>query len=290
MKLIERNVIEIAPLAYMRGRTLNDAFVILDEAQNTTIEQMKMFLTRIGFGSVAVVTGDMTQTDLPQHVKSGLRDAIEVLRERRRHQLHVLHGQATSCAIRWCSASCAPTRSARRPRRLAMKAERPATRRRRADAAADAAPKLCLWLKNEAGRKGVPMLRSFEKWVGAIPDLREAHAWTELNIVVVDGRAGRRYNRQFRGTDYATNVLSFPYDPAPGEHSGLLGDLVICAPVVAREAARPGQGGARSLRAPDRPRRSASARLRPRDRRRRRAHGGSGAPGAGHARHRRSVC
>jgi len=81
MKLIERNVIEIAPLAYMRGRTLNDAFVILDEAQNTTVEQMKMFLTRIGFGSVAVVTGDMTQTDLPRHVKSGLRDAIEVLRD-----------------------------------------------------------------------------------------------------------------------------------------------------------------------------------------------------------------
>jgi len=79
-KLIEKNVIEIAPLAYMRGRTLNDAFVILDEAQNTTIEQMKMFLTRIGFGSVAVVTGDMTQTDLPHHVKSGLRDALEVLR------------------------------------------------------------------------------------------------------------------------------------------------------------------------------------------------------------------
>ncbi|NCT67112.1 MAG: PhoH family protein [Rhodanobacteraceae bacterium] len=81
MKLIERNVIEIAPLAYMRGRTLNDAFVILDEAQNTTIEQMKMFLTRIGFGSIAVVTGDMTQTDLPRHIRSGLRDAIEVLRE-----------------------------------------------------------------------------------------------------------------------------------------------------------------------------------------------------------------
>ena len=80
MKLLEKSVIEIAPLAYMRGRTLNDAFVILDEAQNTTIEQMKMFLTRLGFGSTAVVTGDMTQTDLPRHVKSGLRDAIEVLR------------------------------------------------------------------------------------------------------------------------------------------------------------------------------------------------------------------
>jgi phosphate starvation-inducible PhoH-like protein len=80
-KLLEKNVIEIAPLAYMRGRTLNDAFVILDEAQNTTVEQMKMFLTRLGFGSTAVVTGDLSQIDLPKHVKSGLRDAVDVLRE-----------------------------------------------------------------------------------------------------------------------------------------------------------------------------------------------------------------
>ncbi len=80
-KLIERNVIEVAPLAYMRGRTLNDAFIILDESQNTTIEQMKMFLTRIGFNSKAVVTGDVTQIDLPRGQKSGLHHAIEVLSE-----------------------------------------------------------------------------------------------------------------------------------------------------------------------------------------------------------------
>ncbi len=79
-KLIERNVIEVAPLAYMRGRTLNDAVVILDEAQNTTIDQMKMFLTRIGFGSTAIVTGDITQVDLPPNRKSGLRHVIEVLK------------------------------------------------------------------------------------------------------------------------------------------------------------------------------------------------------------------
>ena len=79
MRLIERNVIEVAPLAFMRGRTLNDAFIILDEAQNTTIEQMKMFLTRIGFGSRAVVTGDVTQTDLPSGRISGLRHVIDVL-------------------------------------------------------------------------------------------------------------------------------------------------------------------------------------------------------------------
>jgi phosphate starvation-inducible PhoH-like protein len=80
-KLIERNVIEVAPLAYMRGRTLNDAFIILDEAQNTTPEQMKMFLTRIGFGSTAVITGDVTQVDLPRGQPSGLRQAIEILRD-----------------------------------------------------------------------------------------------------------------------------------------------------------------------------------------------------------------
>ncbi len=78
-KLIERNVIEVAPLAYMRGRTLNDSFIILDEAQNTTPEQMKMFLTRIGFGSTAIITGDVTQTDLPRGQVSGLRHCTEVL-------------------------------------------------------------------------------------------------------------------------------------------------------------------------------------------------------------------
>lgn len=78
-KLMERQVIEIAPLAYMRGRTLNDAYVILDEAQNTTREQMKMFLTRIGFNSKAIITGDVTQVDLPRGVASGLRHAVEVL-------------------------------------------------------------------------------------------------------------------------------------------------------------------------------------------------------------------
>ena len=80
-RLVEAHVIEIAPLAFMRGRTLNESFVILDEAQNASVEQMKMFLTRIGFGSHTVVTGDVTQTDLPRSQVSGLRHALEVLRE-----------------------------------------------------------------------------------------------------------------------------------------------------------------------------------------------------------------
>jgi len=78
-RLIDKNLIEVAPLAFMRGRSLNDSFVILDEAQNTSVAQMKMFLTRIGFGSRAVVTGDITQIDLPAEQSSGLKNAVKIL-------------------------------------------------------------------------------------------------------------------------------------------------------------------------------------------------------------------
>jgi phosphate starvation-inducible PhoH-like protein len=79
-RYLEKNVIEIAPIAFMRGRTLNDSFVILDEAQNTTSEQMKMFVTRLGFNSKAVITGDVTQIDLPNARRSGLLEAVEILK------------------------------------------------------------------------------------------------------------------------------------------------------------------------------------------------------------------
>ena len=118
-RLLEKNVIEIAPLAYMRGRTLNDAFVILDEAQNTSIEQMKMFLTRLGFGSTAVITGDLTQVDLPKHQKSGLKDAVEVLRGVDGVSFTFFEARATSCATRWSRASSTPTRRGMRKMRRA---------------------------------------------------------------------------------------------------------------------------------------------------------------------------
>lgn len=91
-RLMERGTIEVAPLAYMRGRTLDDSFVILDEAQNTTAEQIKMFLTRLGFGSKMVITGDLTQIDLPKGKKSGLKTALDVLKEV--HGLEFIHLQA----------------------------------------------------------------------------------------------------------------------------------------------------------------------------------------------------
>ena len=96
-----------------------------------------------------------------------------------------------------------------------------------------------LFLRNEAGRTGVPTRKSFEAWISVIPELRRRKV--EVNILIVDVEAGRRFNRQYRHKDYATNVLSFPWEPAPGERSRLLGDLVICAPVVAREAAEQGK-------------------------------------------------
>lgn len=112
-KLIERNVIEVAPLAYMREHTGNNSFVILDEAQNTTIEQMKMSLTRIGFGSIAVITGDVTRIDLPRNRPSGLRHATEVLRDVEGIGF-TFSPPAMWCAIRWCNALCARMKNSRK--------------------------------------------------------------------------------------------------------------------------------------------------------------------------------
>ena len=112
-RYLEKNVIEIAPIAFMRGRTLNDAFVILDEAQNTTSEQMKMFVTRLGFNSKAVITGDITQIDLPNASRSGLVEAVDILRRCRGNPLLSLSTRATWCATIWCSASFAPMKITR---------------------------------------------------------------------------------------------------------------------------------------------------------------------------------
>ena len=108
-RYLERGTIEIAPIAFMRGRTLNDSFVILDEAQNTTSEQMKMFLTRLGFGSKAVITGDVTQIDLPPGRTSGLVEAIKVVGASRASRSSI-STTVTSSGTSWCSRSSRPTR------------------------------------------------------------------------------------------------------------------------------------------------------------------------------------
>lgn len=96
-----------------------------------------------------------------------------------------------------------------------------------------------LYLRNDTGRNGVPTRKSFQAWISAIPELRRRSL--EVNILIVGAEEGRRFNREFRHTDYATNVLSFPFEPLAGQKSSLLGDLVICASVVAREAAEQGK-------------------------------------------------
>ena len=100
--------------------------------------------------------------------------------------------------------------------------------------------RLCVFVQNKVGRKGVPIARSFERWVRAAL-IGRRKGWTEVNIVLFDEPAGRGMNRQYRGKDHATNVLSFPYEPLPGDSTGLLGDLVMCPPVITREAAKQGK-------------------------------------------------
>ncbi len=115
-KLMNAGIIEVAPLGYMRGRTLSDAFIILDEAQNTTGEQMKMFLTRLGFGSKVVVTGDITQVDLPGGAASGLRSGDAHSRRHRRHPLRGTHQRRRGAAPAGRPRSSTPTRNPRSPR------------------------------------------------------------------------------------------------------------------------------------------------------------------------------
>jgi probable rRNA maturation factor len=267
----------------MRGRTLNDAFVILDEAQNTTIEQMKMFLTRIGFGSTAVITGDMTQIDLPKHVKSGLRDAIEVLRgvdgisftffesgdvvrhplvariEKQSAEAQRTHpGENVQAYERAHVADDRPDGRfeqqalLRRPRprdRFRTRQSRDHHDRIRPGRLGFAMTKGPVRLDVAVGyatpRTGVPAATSFRRWVATALQGRIREA--DLAVRVVGENEGRALNRHYRGKDYATNVLSFPADMADGVKLPkgvvlpLMGDIVLCAPVVAREAAEQGK-------------------------------------------------
>ena len=212
-KAFEKGTLEVAPLAFMRGRTLNHAFVILDEAQNTTPEQMKMFLTRIGFGAKAVVTGDTSQIDLPKGSTSGLIDAEHVLRDVKgiattrftsadvvRHPLVARIVEAYDAAD---AKAADPPPRARRPARPALRALAPVRRR---------AP-------SRRARRA-PTSRA-----GSAP---RSPCRPRSRCAIVDSDEGLVLNRDVRGQDHATNVLTFPYDDAP-----VLGaDLVLCAPVV----------------------------------------------------------
>ena len=216
-KAFERNALEIAPLAFMRGRTLNNAFVILDEAQNTTPEQMKMFLTRIGFGAKAVVTGDISQIDLPKGQLSRAGRGRAHPQARQGHRPHPLHqrrrgaasagGAHRRCLRRRAQERCASRRDRRRwtcSLQFGRISEAAAAHRARAQAR-----------------------RACARWIG--------HALArpgEIAVRIVGEEEGAALNRQYRGKDYATNVLTFDYAREPV----VMADLVLCGPVVEREA------------------------------------------------------
>lgn len=224
-KLIERNVIEVAPLAYMRGRTLNNSFIILDESQNTTVEQMKMFLTRIGFGSTAVITGDVTQVDLPRGTRSGLKHVIEVLQDV--PGISFTHFKPKDVVRHPLVQRIVEAYERHESRQQGQ--VRPVEERARA-----VTMPLELDLQVASAAPDLPSEAQFRAWCELA--LRQRPE-SELTIRLVDEAEGLELNSTYRHKDYATNVLSFPAD-VPDEllDIPLLGDLVICAPVVAREA------------------------------------------------------
>lgn len=237
-KLIERNVIEVAPLAYMRGRTLNDAFIILDESQNTTIEQMKMFLTRIGFNSKAVITGDITQIDLPRSTKSGLRHAIEVLAEVDEISFNFFHSEdvvrhpVVARIVNAYEAWEAADQKRKAETGCRAQTRSPGTGAKMSQVILD------LQLACEE-TSGLPDEALFQRWVDAvIPPFQEE---SELTIRLVDVAESHELNLTYRGKDKPTNVLSFPFEAPPGIEMPLLGDLIICRQVVEQEASEQGK-------------------------------------------------
>ena len=230
-KYLERGNIEVAPLAYMRGRTLDDSFIILDEAQNTSREQMKMFLTRLGFGSKVVITGDITQIDLPRDKVSGLKEAMRVLKG------------VEDIAI------CRLTGS-RRGAACAGAAHHPSLRRRRA-AAEYAAQKTSqrkgewvmiehdIWLESELDAP-FPYEAFLRQCITKALELEQVTLPCEINVLITDNEGIHRINLEQRQVDAPTDVLSFPmFDLTAGQppvderlldpatHRLPLGDMVI---------------------------------------------------------------
>ena len=225
-KLFEKQVIEVAPLAYMRGRTLDDAFIILDEAQNTTPEQMKMFLTRMGVGSKVVVTGDVTQIDLPDKVRSGLIDALHVLRD--------VEGIAQ---VRLTEKDVVRHRLVQQ---IVKAYERPPRRRLPAATTINKQWRSInvsnkVLITNDQNVVKVPSgLRILiRRSCNAVLDFEHFDGPAEISVTFVDNNRIHELNKEYRDKDSATDVLSFPlgengeYDIDEDNGCKLLGDIVI---------------------------------------------------------------
>ena len=243
-RLMTAGTIEIAPLGYMRGRTLNDAFIILDEAQNTSAEQMKMFLTRLGFGSRVVVTGDVTQVDLPAGQVSGLRvvqdilDGIEDIHFARltSHDVvrHRLVGKIVDAYERYDAQTQQLDRGSQGHGHPGGRAAR---------------TPMSIDIANEAG------IDVDEVALVAVArftlDQMRIHPLAELSVLLVDERTMTELHERWMGEPGPTDVLAFPMDELrpphlggnrddPGPEPGLLGDVVLCPQVAAEQAGKAG--------------------------------------------------
>ncbi len=247
--------IEVAPIAFMRGRTLSRAFVILDEAQNTTPMQMKMFLTRLGEGSRMVVTGDPSQVDLPPGTRSGLAEALETLA-----------GVEGIAVVRFTDRDVVRHEFVARIVRAYEARERAARARR-----AVTGPVAAVEVDRPATRPGSPSARMPKGWPAPPRDWHSACGMTSgrrsrrgrgssSSVVLTDDAEQRRLNRDWRGIDRPTNVLAFPaWDPdapVPPDAPLLLGDVVLAFETVVREAEEQRQAARRPSRPSDRARRA----------------------------------
>ena len=217
---MERGTIEVAPLAFMRGRTLNDSFIVLDEAQNTTPEQMQMFLTRLGFGSKMVVTGDVTQIDLPREQASGLIQVRADPRRDRRHRVRRVRQRGRRPA----QARAADRRGVQAPRRGDRHGATPVI------------------VVETTNRSGVAVEEDAAVELARRVLEAESVVDGELGIAFVGPDEMRDLKREHLGVDETTDVLSFPLDGRDELPDGVpraLGDVVLCPQVVGAEWQRP---------------------------------------------------
>ena len=277
-RLVERGVIEVAPLAFMRGRTLNDSFVILDEAQNTTPEQMKMFLTRLGFDSKAVVTGDVTQIDLPpgqaQRPGRGRRGAAR----RRGHRLHELHRARRGAPP--ARADDHARLRARRPGAREVREQRRSKRSKPAgEAAEDGGPndRAPAGAPRSAARRPARRLRALARAAARASSSARAELSIALRRRCGDARAERALPRQAAAHRRAV-VLAARRARTRERRGALLGDVVVSVETASTTGAPRAALARRRGGAPADPRRAAPARPRSRARGRGAAHASRGAP------------
>ena len=221
-RLVEKQIIEVAPLAYMRGRTLDDSFIILDEAQNTTPEQMKMFLTRMGVGSKVVVTGDVTQIDLPERTRSGLVDALHVLKQVKGiaqcyfTEKDVVRHRLVQEIIKAYDRAAHP--------------EKHQTRKERTDSMSN---KVLITNSQKAVKVPSGLRILIRRACNAVLEFEHFEAPAEISVTFVDNAAIAELNNQYRNKPMPTDVLSFPlgvdgkYDVDENNGCKMLGDIVI---------------------------------------------------------------